>query len=204
MTQRKEAQEEARQRHHFWALVFTILAIAVIAGFGIFIAVQATHLPHTVAIEADVSGASYRTVETEWDHLVIEHTGDLEMGDMRWEVTRDPGNETLKDGMQGEDDHALITVRDLGPGEYGVFLEPTGVNSAKEYDVTIREFYLLPATMDTAKWTGLALLFLLAVVLWYVALSKATEKVREEYRLARIALALALVLSAAVGFMPWY
>lgn len=203
MTQRAQAQQEQQEAHRFRALVLVILSAALIIGYGVFIVVHATHLPNAVGTATDVEGAYYDTVEIEWDHLVIEHNGDLEMGDFRWEITRDPGNETLRDGMQGKDDHELITAADLGPGEYGVFLDPTGVNSAHEYDVTVWDHYMTPSTVETVALVALFFVAFLAIVLWYSLLSKYTEKFREEYRLANIAMALAIVLSAAVAVVPF-
>ena len=100
--------------------------------------------------------------------------------------------------------YALITVADLGTGEWGVYLEPSGVNAAKEFDVTIREFYLTPGTIDAVKYLALFLMLFLAPLLWYAAVSKYTSRVRETYRLASLAMALTMVLSAAVAFVPWY
>ncbi len=204
MTQRKEAMEEERSRHHLRAFILSIVAIAIIALYAAFIVLQATHLPNVIASETDVKSASFREVEMDWEHLVIEHTGDLELGDMRWEITKDPGNETLHEGMHGDKDDDLIIVEGLGPGEFGVFLEPTGVNSAKEYDVTIREFYISPVTIDLVKLGALFFLAVLSPFLWYALWSRYTEKFREEYRLAIVAVALTMVLSAVVAFVPWY
>ncbi len=203
MTQRAQAQQEQQEAHRFRALVLVILAAALIAVYGVFIGLYATHLPNVVGTATDVEGAYYEVVEIEWDHLVIEHNGDLKMGDFRWEITRDPGNETLRDGTQGKNDPELITVADLGPGEYGVFLDPTGVNSAHEYDVTVREHYITPGTVETLGLVALFFLAVFAIALYYGLLSKYTEKHREEYRLANIAMALAMVLSVAVALVPF-
>ena len=204
MTQRKEALERERSRHHLTAFLLSIVSIAIIAGYGAFIILQATHMPHVIASGTDVDGASFRRVEMDWDHMVVEHTGDLKMGDMRWEVTRDPGNETLREGMHGEEDDELLIIDDLGPGEYGLFLEPTGVNSARPYDVTVREFYMAPSTLVLVRLGALFLLAALSPFLWYALRSRHTERYREEYRLAIIAVVLTMVLSAVVGFVPWY
>jgi hypothetical protein len=203
MTQRAEAMQEQQEAHHFWALVLTILAVALIAGYGVFIGIYATHLPHAVGSGTDVMGAYYENVTIKWDHLVIEIDGDFDMGDYRWEITRDPGNETVRDGMQGKDDGETITVADLGPDKYGVFVDPTGVNSAHAYDVTLREYYITPGTIKAVSLAALFFLAVLALCLWYGLLSKDTERFREEYRLANIAVALAMVLSVAVAVVPF-
>jgi hypothetical protein len=204
MTQRKQAMEEDVARHSFRALVLTVVCVALVSVLGAFIAIQATHLPEVLAEESDVDGIFYEHVDSQWDHLVIEHTGDLTLGDMNWEITKEPGNESVRGGAHGEDDRPLITVSDLGAGEWGVYLEPSGVNVAKEYDVTVREFYLTPGTIDALKYVALFFLLFLAPLLWYTAVSKYAAKVRDTYKLASVAMALTMLLSAAVALVPWY
>jgi hypothetical protein len=204
VTQRKQAQEEEMARHSFQALLLTVICGCLVAVLGVFIGLQATHMPNVVAQGSGVDGVYYEQAEIGWDHLVIEHNGDLELGNMDWEITKEPGNESLREGAHEGDDHRLITVADLGPGEYGVYLEPSGVNAAKEYDVTVREFYLTPGTIDAVKYAAIFFLLFLAPVLWYAALSKYTAKVRETYKLASVVMALTMLLSASVAFVPWY
>jgi hypothetical protein len=204
VTTRKQAQEEETARHSFQALLLTVICGCLVAVMAVFIALQATHMPDVVAEGSDVDGVYYEHAEIGWDHLVIEHTGDLDLGNMDWEITKEPGNESLREGAHEKGDHRLITVADLGPGEYGVFLEPSGVNAAKEYDVTVREFYLAPGTVDALRYAAVFFLLFLAPLLWYAALSKYTEKVRETYKLANVAMALTALLSAAVAAVPWY
>ena len=87
MSQRVEAMEEQRAKHKGRALAFTLACTAVVAVYSVFLALMATHMPHTLAEDPGVTGMWSGEVKMEWDNLVIEHTSDLSKGNVDWEVT---------------------------------------------------------------------------------------------------------------------
>lgn len=204
MTQRAQKLEERERTHGRRAITLVALCFAIAILYTVFILLMFSHMPRILEDEFDFRGEFFTTVETEWDHLVVDHNSDLSLGDMAWEVTKGEDNETLFSGMQGEDDDELIFVEDLGPGEFGVFLKPTGVNAAKAYDLRVMEFYLSPATIDLIQMVATLVLVILVPFLWYTFMSAATRKYREEYKFATLAIAMTMVLSAVVLFTPWF
>lgn len=202
MTTRAEAKAEELAKHKMQALVMLVACAVIALVFTGAIAVMVTHMPNVLIDDEGVTGPWSGDVEMEWDHLVISHTADMELGNMDWEITKGKDNETVDEGTQEKVDGDLITAN-VGPGEYGVYLTPTGVNSGVDYDVTVREFYLAPSTITYLRWTGAFVLFFLAPLLWYVMMAKGTEKHREEYKLARLGIALTMVLSGIFAVTPW-
>lgn len=202
MTTRAEAQAEELARHRTRALLMLISCAVVALVFTAAIALMATHQPRTLAEAEDVTGPWSANVTLEWDHLVVTHSVDLSLGNLDWEVTRGEENETIDDGSQTEEDDELLTIT-VGPGDYGVYVSPTGVNSGVEYDVTVREAYISPATITLLRWAGAFVLFFLAPFLWYVFMTDTARKHQEEYRLARIGIALTMALSGIFAFTPW-
>ena len=183
-------------------MVGICFAIAIV--YTVFILLMVTHMPRVLEDEFSVRGEFFTTVEMEWEHLAVEHNSDLSVGDIAWEVTKGEDNETLFSGMHGEEDDELIVVEGLGPGEFGVFLKPTGVNAAKDYDIRVMEFYLSPNTIDLIKMVAVLVLVVLVPFLWYAYMSPVTRKYREEYKFAALAIAMTMVLSAVVMFTPWF
>jgi len=203
MTTRAEARAEEEAKHRWRALVLVIICAAVAVAYTVFIVLMSTHMPNTLAEADGVTGAWSTNVTKEWDHLVVTHTGDLSKGNMDWEITKGKDNETLASGTHEEHGDDLIAVTIDGSGDFGVYLTPTGVNSAKSYDVTVRELYLSPTLIENLRLSGFFVLALLVPFLWYAFMSSSTEKHREEYRLAWMAIPLTMLLSAIFAFTPW-
>jgi hypothetical protein len=203
MSQRAEAMEEQRAKHTSRAWVITLFCTAIVVVYTAFLLLMVTHMPHTLAEEKDLTGMWSVEVTMEWDHLVVDHTSDLSKGNMDWEVTGEPGNETLETGSHEQKGDDVIIV-DIGKGgTYGVHLTPSGVNSGIAYDVTVQEFYISPATIMLLRMAALFVLALLVPFLYYPLRASQTAKFRDAYKTAWMTMALTIVLSAIIGFFPW-
>jgi hypothetical protein len=106
-------------------------------------------------------------------------------------------------GDHGKNDDDIIVVELGEGGTFGLYLTPSGVNSATAYDVTVREAYISPNTIGVLRMVALFVLAVLVPFLWYALISSYTVKFRQEYRFAWKAIALTMVLSGIVGFAPW-
>lgn len=203
MSQRAQAYEEHLATHKMRALILVIICTATAVVYSVFLVMMATHMPHVLAEEEGAVNSWSTEVEMEWDTLVVDHTSDLELGNLGWEVTRGEDNETLFSGSHGKKDDDIIVVELGEGGSFGIYLTPSGVNSGNAYDVTVREFYISPTTIGVLRMVALFVLAVLTPFLWYVYMSAYTVKFREVYRFAWKAIALTMVLSAMVGFAPW-
>ncbi len=203
MSQRTQAYEEHLALHKTRALILVIICTVIAVVYSVFLALMATHMPHVLAEEEGAVGNWSTEVEMEWDTLVVDHTSDLERGDLQYEVTQGKDNETVATGAHGKDDDDIIVVDLAEGGTYGLYLTPPGVNSTKPYDITVRELYISPTTIDFLRMAALFVLAVLVPFLWYAFMSTSTARFREEYRFAWKAIALTMVLSAMVGFAPW-
>ncbi|UCC93005.1 MAG: hypothetical protein JSW25_10170 [Thermoplasmata archaeon] len=203
MSQRAQALEEDKARHRLRSLVLLIVCTAMVVVYTVFLVVMATHMPRTLEEAEGISGMWSTEVEMEWGNLLVEHTSDLSKGNMDWEVTRGPDNETIDEGSHKEHGDDLIIVELGKGGTYGLHLTPSGVNSALEYDVTVREVYLSPVTIEMLSLAALFVLAVLAPFLWYAAVSRYTARHRDLYRLTWMVVAGTMVLSGIVGFFPW-
>jgi cell division protein FtsL len=203
MTTRAEVQEEIRAKHRWRALMLFLVCIAIVVVYTVFLVLMATHMPRTLEEAEDVTGMWSTEVEMEWGNLVVDHTSDLSKGNLDWEITSGPENETLKTGSHEEHGDDVIIVELGEGGTYGVHLTPTGVNSAVEYDVTVRDFYVSPVTIEVVKIGALFVLAFLAPFLWYAWASRYTAKYRDLYGRAWMTIAGTMLLSGIVSFTPW-
>lgn len=203
MSQRAQAYEEHLATHKMRALILVIICTAIAVVYSVFLVMMATHMPHVLAEEEGAVGPWSSEIEMEWDTLVVDHTSDLDLGDLQYEVTQGEDNETVVSGSHGRKDDDIIEVELGEGGTYGLYLTPSGVNSGVKYDVTVREFYISPTTIGVLRMIALFVLAVLVPFLWYAFKSTSTAKFREEYRFAWKAIALTMVLSAMVGFAPW-
>jgi hypothetical protein len=203
VTQRAQAHEENLAKHKTRALVLVIVCTAITIAYAVFLALMATHMPRVLAEEEATRGPWSAEVDMEWDNLVVDHTSDLELGNLQYEVTRGEANETVVTGSHSRHDDEVIVIELGEGGEYGVYLTPSGVNSGKEYDIQIREFYISPNTIGVLKMVALFVMVFLVPFLWYAFFSAYTAKFREEYRFAWMAILLTIVLSAIIAFAPW-
>jgi len=189
--------------HKMRALILVIFCTAIAVGYSVFLVLMTTHMPHVLAEEEGAVGNWSAEVEMEWDILVVDHTSDLELGDLQYDVTQGKDNETVATGAHGKDDDDILVVDLAEGGTYGLYLTPSGVNSMKRYDITVKEMYISPTTIDFLRMAALFVLAVLVPFLWYAFMSASSAKFREEYRFAWKAIALTMVLSAIVGFAPW-
>lgn len=144
MSQRAQAYEEHLATHKMRALILVIICTAIAVVYSVFLVLMATHMPHVLAEEKGAVDSWSSEVEMEWDTLVVDHTSDLDLGDLQYEVTQGEDNETVVSGSHGKKDDDVIAVELGESGTYGLYLTPSGVNSGAKYDVTVREFYIPP------------------------------------------------------------